>query len=112
LDEVLPVTMLEAMAHAKAIIATRAGSVAEAIKPGHNGLLVDYGDVAALAAAIGELCGNAGKRDALGQAAYATFRERYTLPAFGAAFVATMEEAIRRQSSESSSSPVAQSPAA
>lgn len=43
---------LEAMAHRRAVIATRAGGLPDKVRPGLNGWLVEPEDVAALAAAI------------------------------------------------------------
>jgi glycosyltransferase involved in cell wall biosynthesis len=45
---------LEAMAHRKPIIATRAGGLPDKIRPGLNGWLVEPGDAAALANTINE----------------------------------------------------------
>ena len=45
---------LEAMAHGKPVIATRAGGLPDKVFPGVNGWLVEPGDVGALAAAISE----------------------------------------------------------
>ena len=50
--ENLPVSILEAMAHALPVIATRVGGVAELVDDGCTGLLVEPEDVGALAAAI------------------------------------------------------------
>jgi glycosyltransferase involved in cell wall biosynthesis len=50
--EGLPMVVLEAMAAAVPVIATRVEGVPEAIAPGETGLLVEPGDAAALAAAI------------------------------------------------------------
>jgi glycosyltransferase involved in cell wall biosynthesis len=43
---------LEAMAHRRPVIATRAGGLPDKIRPGHNGWLVEPGDARALAEAI------------------------------------------------------------
>lgn len=43
---------LEAMAHRKPVVATRAGGLPDKVRPGVNGWLVDPGDAAALAAAL------------------------------------------------------------
>jgi len=43
---------LEAMAHRRAIVATRAGGLPDKVRPGVNGWLVEPGDSAALAAAL------------------------------------------------------------
>lgn len=45
---------LEAMAHRRAVVATRAGGLPDKVRPGENGWLVEPGDVPALAQAIGE----------------------------------------------------------
>jgi glycosyltransferase involved in cell wall biosynthesis len=45
---------LEAMAHHRAVIATRAGGLPDKVKPGVNGWLVGPGDIKALTQAIGE----------------------------------------------------------
>jgi len=45
---------LEAMAHGKPVIATRAGGLPDKVFPGVNGWLVEPGDVGALAAAVSE----------------------------------------------------------
>jgi glycosyltransferase involved in cell wall biosynthesis len=45
---------LEAMAHRKPIVATRAGGIPDKVTPGENGWLVEPGNAEALATAIGE----------------------------------------------------------
>ena len=50
--ENFPHTVVEALAVGTPVIATRTGGVAEVVRDGENGLLVEPGDVAALAAAI------------------------------------------------------------
>jgi glycosyltransferase involved in cell wall biosynthesis len=77
--EGLPMSLLEAMAAGLAIVATRVGAIASAIDNGRNGLLVEAGDVSALAAALARLCGDAPLRQALGRAARATCAARFTL---------------------------------
>jgi glycogen(starch) synthase len=66
---------LEAMAHRRAIIATRAGGLPDKVRPGVNGWLVDVGGVDALAAAIEEAAGAPGRLPAMG-AASRTIAER------------------------------------
>ncbi len=49
---------LEAMAHRKPVVATRAGGLPDKVQPGVNGWLVEPGDAAALAAAISDAVGD------------------------------------------------------
>ena len=93
-DEVLPVTILEAMYHGKAIISTRVGGVAEIIEDGINGLLVDMEDHKALAERLTLLGGDAELRKRLGEAARQTFHERLTMDQFGPAFEEMMAAVV------------------
>jgi len=61
-------TYLEAGAFGKPVIGYRTGGVAEAVREGESGLLVDEGDIAALSAALEKLVGNAALRQAMGEA--------------------------------------------
>lgn len=54
-SEGFPLTVVEAMLAARPIVATRVGSVAEAVIDGETGLLVEKDDVAWLAAALRRL---------------------------------------------------------
>ena len=71
--EGLPLALVEAMAHGKAIAATRAGGIPEIITDEENGLLVEPGDSKALAAAIHRLIRDEALARRLGRAARATF---------------------------------------
>ena len=51
--EGLPVSVLEAMSHSKAIIAARVGGIPSVVKDNENGILVEPGDMDALSAAVG-----------------------------------------------------------
>ena len=67
-SEGFPNSLVEAMAAARPIVATRVGGVVDAVRDGENGLLVAAGDADALAHAIGALLADPGRREALGQA--------------------------------------------
>lgn len=68
-SEGFPLTVVEAMLAARPIIATRVGSVPEAILPGQTGLLIEKDDVDALATALRYLRDRPSLRHQLGQQA-------------------------------------------
>ncbi len=67
LYEGLPVSLLEAMALGRAVIATRVGGIPEVVTHGENGLLVAPGDADGLAAAMLEVLRDPERRAALGR---------------------------------------------
>ncbi len=69
LSEGMPIALLEAMANGLPIIATRVGAIPDLIEDGVDGVLVEPGDPAALAAALAAVLGDAERRAALGVAA-------------------------------------------
>jgi glycosyltransferase involved in cell wall biosynthesis len=71
--EGLPMALLEAMATAKPLVATRVGGIPEFITHNENGLLVESDDPPGLAAAIVVLAGDAALRQRLGAAARRSF---------------------------------------
>lgn len=75
--EGLPMTLLEAMAMGKAIVATRVGGIPNVITDGREGLLVPAADAAALAAALKRLIQDAALRRALGERAREAVLARY-----------------------------------
>lgn len=100
-DEVLPVSILEAMALGKAIIATDVGGIQEMLKDGESGLIIPSEDPAALAAAIERLRQDSGLRAHLGANARAYFETHFTLTRFGNAFIELFERVIQaRQTSQ------------
>lgn len=68
-SEGLPIALLEAMACGLPIVATTVGGVPDILTDGHDALLVEPGDAAALAAAISRLAGDIALRKRLGAAA-------------------------------------------
>ncbi|MCP4423356.1 MAG: glycosyltransferase family 4 protein [Chloroflexi bacterium] len=62
-----PLKLFEYMAAGKAIVASKAGQIADVITHEQNGLLVEPGDVNALAQAVIELLEDSGKRMELGR---------------------------------------------
>jgi glycosyltransferase involved in cell wall biosynthesis len=66
--EGLPLVVLEAMAHARPVVATAVGGTPEAVVDGETGLLVPPRDVDALTAALEHVVSDAGVRHDLGRA--------------------------------------------
>jgi glycosyltransferase involved in cell wall biosynthesis len=79
--EGLPMALLEAMAAAKAVVASTVGGIPEAVADGANGLLVAPGNAGALAGALATLLKDAALRVRLGDGARATVRERFSTEA-------------------------------
>lgn len=76
--EGLPMSVLEAMAAGRAVVASSVGGIPELVQDGVNGLLVPAHDGAALAAALARLLDNDGLRRRLGAQARATVEARYS----------------------------------
>jgi glycosyltransferase involved in cell wall biosynthesis len=73
-----PTKLFEYLAMAKPVVASRLGQIADLIVDGENGLLVEPGDAAALAAAIEALAGDEATRERLGAAGRRTVLEDFT----------------------------------
>jgi glycosyltransferase involved in cell wall biosynthesis len=71
LSEGLPLALLDALGHGKAVVAASAGGIPEAITDGVDGVLVAPGDATALARAISALVLDPARRAQLGRAARA-----------------------------------------
>jgi glycosyltransferase involved in cell wall biosynthesis len=67
-NEGSPLSLIEAMAAGRAVVATRVGGVPNLVEDGVSGVLVPPGDPAALSGAMTALLSDAGRREALGQA--------------------------------------------
>jgi glycosyltransferase involved in cell wall biosynthesis len=77
-NEGLPISILEAMSHGLPVIATRVGGIPELVRDGIDGLLVDAGDVEALAEAIVTLARSPRQRRAMGDAARARVSQHFS----------------------------------
>ncbi len=71
-------SILEAMCFGCPSVSTRVGGIPEVVEDGESGLLVPAGDVDALAKALEALIHDASRRRALGAAARARARERFS----------------------------------
>ncbi|MDM8529922.1 glycosyltransferase [Anaerolineales bacterium HSG25] len=96
-DEVLPVTIMEAMALGKAIVATDVGGVAEIIEHGVNGLLVPSEDERALAICFMRLFYDRDYGQQLGEQARQTFQKNLTLDRFGEEMVQLIQKMVKSQ---------------
>ncbi|HEV2520233.1 MAG TPA: glycosyltransferase family 4 protein [Thermoplasmata archaeon] len=97
--ENLPFRVLEAMACAVPVVASRICGIPELIDSGANGWLVRPGDSEALAAAVSELLANPGLRARLGAAARSTVTDRFTWGAAAGATVAAYEAGMEHAAS-------------
>ncbi len=67
-NEGSPVSLIEAMAAARPVVATRVGGVPDLVEDGVTGLLVPTGDARALAEALGTILADPERRRAMGEA--------------------------------------------
>ncbi len=79
LSEGLPLTILEAMAAGKPIVATSVGGIPEIIQDNTDGIIIRSDDSDELAAAISELIRDKKKRHDMGVKARMKFEERFTV---------------------------------
>jgi glycosyltransferase involved in cell wall biosynthesis len=93
--ENFPHTVVEALTVGTPVLATRAGGVAEVVRDGENGLLVDGGDPGALADAIRRFFGDAELRERLRAAAAPSVAE-YAPERVLARLERTLERVARR----------------
>ncbi|MDP7339212.1 MAG: glycosyltransferase, partial [Vicinamibacterales bacterium] len=69
---------LEAMAHRRPVIATRAGGIPDKVTPGVSGWLVEPGDADALAHAVGEALGAMNRVAGMGDAGRAIVEREFS----------------------------------
>lgn len=87
---------LEAMAHGRAVIATRAGGIPDKVKEGVNGLLVNPGDVAAIGEAVLKLALDEKMRNEMG-ARSKKLTEPFLWPNIAKLVVAEYERLLRER---------------
>jgi len=100
--EGMPYVVLEAMAAAKAVVATRVDGACDLVVPGETGALVEVGEPAAIAGALADLLGRgpAGLAE-LGAAGSARVRSKYTTEHMVAATRRVFQEALQATGVES-----------
>lgn len=78
ISEGLPLSLLEAMAAGRAIVASRVGGIPDVLKDGENGHLVPPMEPHPLAAALEYLMDDPLKRTDLGEKAFTSFKEKHS----------------------------------
>jgi len=94
--EGLGTSLLDAMACSRPIVATRAGGIPEIVEDGHNGVLVEPRDHAAMARAIVGLLKDEGTRQRMGAAGLARVTDRFTVERMVAGTAAVYARAAGR----------------
>lgn len=95
-EEGLGVVILEAMACAVPVVATRCGGPDGIITDGKDGFLVPLDDAAAMADRLALLCTDAAMNQQMGHAARATIEARYADDVAGAAFVDVWDKLLQK----------------
>jgi glycosyltransferase involved in cell wall biosynthesis len=81
LREAQGISILEAMARRVPVVASAVGGIPEVIRSGVDGILVPPAEPAALADALGSLLADPALRRRIGEAGYATVRDRFSIDA-------------------------------
>lgn len=79
ISEGLPLAILEAMAAARPVVATRVGGIPEAVIDGETGYVVAPGDPELLSAAIGKVLSRSDRGEALGRAGWQRARRDFSV---------------------------------
>ena len=96
LREAQGISILEAMARRRPVVASAVGGIPEVITDGIDGILVPPADPEALARAIGELLADAAFRKRIGEAGYRTVAERFSIDAQVKRIEAIYDEELAR----------------
>jgi len=85
---------LEAMAHARPVVASRAGGIPDKVVPGETGWLVEPGDLPALAAALAESAADPARRTRFGRAGLERLERLFLWPVIARRTVSLYEELL------------------
>ena len=94
--EALPMSILEAMALGRPVVATDVGGTRDLVRDGETGHLVPAGDGAALTRALLALAADPGRADGMGAAGRQLQRERFTGEAMVDGYARAFREAVQR----------------
>jgi glycosyltransferase involved in cell wall biosynthesis len=97
--EGIPVSILEAMAASKPVVATWVGGIPQFIQNGHNGLLVSSHDPAGLAKAILTLVENDTLRQSVAGEGYRTVETRFSVDVVSQQIVALYDDLLEKKDS-------------
>ena len=75
----MPLSILEGMHSANAIVASNVGGIPETVRDGVDGLLTPPGDAPALAAALRQLLEDPSRRQRMGQAAQERAQREFSI---------------------------------
>lgn len=78
-NEGTPVSVIEALAAARPVVATRVGGTPDVVRDGVDGFLVELGDVASIAARLADLAADRERWARMGAAGKEHVRERYAV---------------------------------
>ena len=92
--EALPMSVLEAMALGRPVVATDVGGTGEAVADGETGFLVEPGDVEAVTRALVTLAADPDRAAAMGAAGRLRQRERFSGDAMVDGYLAALQEII------------------
>jgi glycosyltransferase involved in cell wall biosynthesis len=92
----MPMSLLEAMALGRPVVAADVGGTAELVLDGDTGFLTPAGDAAAVARALVRLAADPARADAMGEAGRSRQRERFTGERMVDGYASAFERAIER----------------
>lgn len=95
--EGLPVSLLEAMAASKPVVATRVGGIPQVIQDGSNGLLVSPHDPAGLAKAIITLIKDSTLRESVAREGHRTVEARFSTDVVGQQIIALYDGLLEKK---------------